>query len=124
MDVFSGVVTILVVWITLLALNISRIRIQERVGLGDGGKLSLKKATRAHINALEHTIPFCFIVFILASNGTSQNLLLSLSAVFLISRILHALSYAMTNNLMRQVSAGVTYLCIFYGAYLSLAALL
>jgi uncharacterized membrane protein YecN with MAPEG domain len=58
MEVFSWVVIIAVSWVTLLAANISRIRVKEIVGTGDGGKLPLKKAIRAHINVLEYSIPF------------------------------------------------------------------
>ena len=119
MEVYSWAVTILVLWVTLLAANISRIRFKEKVGLGDGGKLSLKKATRAHINALEHTIPFCLIAYILASNGTSSIILTSIFTVFLFSRFLHAYSYYISSDIARQASAGVTYLCIFAGICLS-----
>jgi len=34
MEVYSWAVTILVLWVTLLAANISRIRFKEKVGLG------------------------------------------------------------------------------------------
>lgn len=119
MEAYSWVVTILVLWITLLAANVSRIRVKERVGLGDGGKLSLKKATRAHINALEHTIPFCLIAFVMSSNGTSSIIFTSICTAFLLSRFLHAYSYYITSDIIRQSSAGVTYLCILSGVYYS-----
>lgn len=119
MEVYLWGVTILILWVTLLAANISRIRFKERVGLGDGGKLSLKKASRAHINAVEHTIPFCLITYVLSSNDTSSITLISIFTVFLLSRFLHAYSYYISNDIIRQASAGVTYLCIFAGVCLS-----
>lgn len=124
MEVYSWGVTILVFWITLLATNVSRIRFKERVGLGDGGKLSLKKATRAHINAIEHTIPFCLITYVLSSNEASSIILTSIFVVFLLSRFLHAYSYYISNDITRQVSAGATYLCIFTALFLSLIKLI
>jgi len=123
MEVYSWGVTLLVLWITLLAANISRVRIKEKVGLGDGGKLSLKKATRAHINAIEHTIPFSLITYVLSVNDTSSVMLISIFAVFLFSRFLHAYSYYISSDVMRQVSAGITYLCIFTAICLSFTKL-
>jgi uncharacterized membrane protein YecN with MAPEG domain len=123
MEVYSWGVTILVLFITLLATNISRIRFKEKVGLGDGGKLSLKKATRAHINTLEHTIPFCLIAYVLSSNDTSSIILTAIFAVFLFSRFLHAYSYYISSDITRQLSAGLTYLCIFTAVCLSLIKL-
>jgi uncharacterized membrane protein YecN with MAPEG domain len=124
MEVYSWGVTILVLWVTLLAANISRIRFKEKVGLGDGGKLSLKKASRAHVNALEHTIPFCFIAYVMSSNGVSSITLISVFSVFLFSRFMHAFSYYISSDITRQIGAGVTYLCIFTGVCLSFMKLL
>lgn len=97
--------------ITLLAMNISRLRIRERVGLGDGGKLVLKKAIRPHANALEHVLPFSFMVFVAASLDVSQNYLLILIATFFVARLVHAASYLYSSDIARQLSASVSYLC-------------
>jgi hypothetical protein len=67
--------------VTLLAMNISRLRVRERVGLGDGGKLALKKAIRPHANALEHVLPFSFMVFVAASLEVNEHYLLILVTV-------------------------------------------
>jgi len=84
--------------VTLLAMNISRLRIRERVGLGDGGKLALKKAIRPHANALEHVLPFSFMVFVAASLGVGDNYLLILIATFFVSRLVHAASYLYSSD--------------------------
>jgi uncharacterized membrane protein YecN with MAPEG domain len=97
--------------VTLLAMNISRLRIRERVGLGDGGKLALKKAIRPHANALEHVLPFSFMVFVAASLGVDDNYLLILVATFFVSRLVHAASYLYSSDIARQLSASVSYLC-------------
>jgi len=97
--------------VTLLAMNISRLRMRERVGLGDGGKLALKKAIRPHANALEHVLPFSFMVFVAASLEVNERFLLILIVVFFVSRLVHAASYLYSSDIARQLSASVTYLC-------------
>ena len=112
MNVFMWTVLLSLGWTTLLAMNISRLRFKERVGLGDGNKLSLKKAIRAHINSLEHSLPFCFIVYVLTlQDGITPFVLLSLTIPFGISRIIHSASYYFSNDIMRQSAAGITYTC-------------
>jgi uncharacterized membrane protein YecN with MAPEG domain len=97
--------------VTLLAMNISRLRLRERVGLGDGGKLALKKAIRPHVNALEHVLPFSFMVFVAASLEVNETYLLVLVVVFFVSRLGHALSYLYSSDIARQLSAMVSYIC-------------
>ena len=97
--------------VTLLAMNISRLRIRERVGLGDGGKLALKKAIRPHANALEHVLPFSFMVFVAASLEVNEDHLLILVTAFFVSRLVHSASYLYSSDIARQLSASVTYLC-------------
>ena len=97
--------------VTLLAMNISRLRIRERVGLGDGGKLALKKAIRPHANALEHVLPFSFMVFVAASLEVNEHYLLILVTAFFVSRLVHAASYLYSSDIARRLSASVTYLC-------------
>jgi len=92
-------------------MNISRLRMRERVGLGDGGKLALKKAIRPHANALEHVLPFSFMVFVAASLEVNERFLLILIVVFFVSRLVHAASYLYSSDIARQLSASVTYLC-------------
>jgi hypothetical protein len=109
--------------VTLLAMNISRLRMRERVGLGDGGKLALKKAIRPHANALEHVLPFSFMVFVAASLEVNQRYLLILVTAFFVSRLVHAASYLYGNDGARQLSASVTYLCEL-AALVSIVAIL
>jgi uncharacterized protein len=119
LETFSWIVIVAISWVTLLAANISRLRFKETVGIGDGGKLSLKKAIRAHINALEHCIPFCLIMFVLSSNGSTALTLISISTLFFISRLIHAASYYISSDAIRQGSAGLTYLAIIIALVMS-----
>ena len=122
MATFYWVCIVSVLWVTLLALNVSRIRIKEKVGIGDGGRLAIKKATRAHINALEHTIPFCVLAYPLTAI-VSENVLLGLSVVFFASRLLHAYSFYASSDPLRQISAGITYLALLGGTVIGIVAL-
>ena len=54
-------VALLLVFVTALALNTSRHRLRTHVIFGDGGDEPLRRANRAHGNAIEHVnIPSCF----------------------------------------------------------------
>ncbi len=104
--------------ITLLALNISFSRIRFRIGLGDGGNLVIKKAIRAHINALEHCVPYGFIVFSLASLNVNADTINLLTAIFLIARLGHVASLYMSHGNLRRSSATVVYLVELYALVL------
>lgn len=58
--IFAAVLLLLV---TLLAMNVSMLRMRHKVSLGDGGNKALTRAIRAHANALEHSLPFIFLLF-------------------------------------------------------------
>ena len=69
MDWFKFYVFANVLIITLLALNVSRLRMFERVANGDGGKVSLKKAIRAHANGVEHVMPYGLVMYALQESS-------------------------------------------------------
>ena len=98
-----------VLLITVLAMNISRLRFKENIAIGDGGNVDLKKAIRAHINSLEHIIPFGFIVLVLAQLDTGAPILLAATMGFILVRILHSYSMLSASFKLRQLSAGLTY---------------
>lgn len=112
MLIFKITILLLMGWVTLLAMNISRLRFKERVGIGHGDRLSLKKAIRAHMNTIEHAVPFGFLLYVVSSSElTSASVLLGVSIAFGISRIIHAFSFYISNDFLRQSSVGLTYLC-------------
>ena len=109
--------------ITLLAINVSRIRIRNKVPNGDGGLLPLKKAIRCHMNNIEHALPFGFIVFALV-DLTSTAVLATLVIGFTISRVIHAFGMFKLIPLMRMGGAGLTNLFELTGLiFLGLALL-
>jgi len=105
MDWFKFYVFANVLVITLLALNVSRLRMQERVANGDGGKVSLKKAIRAHANGVEHVLPYGMMMFALQESSLLVFLVLS----FTLSRVFHGVSMLGGFFNLRRLAALLTY---------------
>ena len=105
MDWFKFYVFANVLIITLLALNISRLRMTERVANGDGGRVSLKKAIRAHANGVEHVLPYGLIIFALQD----ASLLMVLVLGFTVARVLHSVSMLGAFFNLRRLAALLTY---------------
>lgn len=99
-----------VLLLTLLALNISRLRISNKVANGDGGNLNIKKAIRAHGNAIEHILPFGLAILALSHMQYNQLYLAILVFGFLGIRLLHAYSMLTSAFNARRFSAIATYL--------------
>lgn len=101
--------------ITLLAINVSRVRIAQRIPNSDGGNLELKKAIRSHINGLEHTLPYGLILLALSINPSGEpinsSILATLVISFTVARIIHLIGMLKVMPMCRMVGAGVTYLC-------------
>lgn len=95
--------------VTLLALNISRLRMREKVSNGDGDKLVLKKAIRAHANGVEHVTIFGLCVLALEAGAASTALLATLVLGFTLGRIAHAAGMLGGHFNVRRVAAGATY---------------
>lgn len=111
--VFTFANTLLV---ALLAMNVSRLRIRERVANGDGGNIALKKAIRAHGNGVEHLVVVGFQVLALELGHASDAVVGVLVILFTVSRLLHALSMLGSRFRLRQISALGTYASELGGA--------
>lgn len=75
--------------LVMLFLNIVRLRINNKVSLGDGGMEELKKARSAHENFVE-TVPFVLILMMLAeTNGAPALALHGIGILMLVSRGFH-----------------------------------
>jgi len=110
--------------LTLLAMNISRLRMRERVANGDGGLLSLKKAIRAHLNGVEHTVVFALVILALTQTQAGPKVLATLVVGFTVARLLHAYGMLASAFDIRRVGAGMTYLFELMGLAALAAALL
>lgn len=105
-NIFVGLSVLLIV---VLAMNISRLRMKHKVANGDGGNKQIVKAVRAHMNALEHILPFTLLLFVLQSQAISETLFGLFAYGFLSIRLLHAYSMLGSKFKLRQVTAASTY---------------
>lgn len=113
-----------VLLITLLAVNVSRLRMRERIGNGDGGNRSLKAAIRAHMNALEHTLPVGLLVLALVQLQFNAAALAVFAGGFIAVRVGHAFSMLSQRFRLRQWTAGLSYLFELSGCVLVFAQFL
>ncbi len=113
-----------VLLLTLLAMNVSRLRMQERVANGDGGLVSLKKAIRAHLNGVEHAVVYALVILALALLQASPKLLAPLVIGFSLARVLHACGMLTVAFNARRIGAGATYLFELLGLAALAATLL
>jgi len=75
----------------VFAAQISRYRMQFRVGLGDGGNAELARAIRVHGNAVEWMLPMLLLLLIAELNHTRHWLLHLCGAAFVLARIAHGI---------------------------------
>jgi uncharacterized membrane protein YecN with MAPEG domain len=74
----------------LLAIPVSRLRIKERVGIGDGAHPELARAIRVHANAVEWVLPVLVLLLIAELNRAPALLLHACGIALLVGRLLHA----------------------------------
>lgn len=96
--------------VTLLAMNVSRLRMTLKIANGDGGDKRMKAAIRAHGNAVEHVLLFSLPLLALVLLGAGDALLAVLVLGFAVARILHALGMLRSIFNFRRIGAGIAYL--------------
>ncbi|MCA9638701.1 MAG: MAPEG family protein [Myxococcales bacterium] len=97
--------------LTSLAMNTTRQRLRFARDAGPEAKESIRRASRAHGNTLEHGLPFLLLIFFAERGGASATWLWVLCGLFVAGRISYA--YGMltrpTSPPMRYAAA-LTYL--------------
>ena len=106
--------------IIILAINVSRLRYKERIAHGSRDNKKLRNAIIAHSNALEQTIPFCLIIFVLISQDTASTTIQFLVISFIIMRLIHAVGITMFIYRAWQISSGFSYLLTIFSSCLIL----
>ena len=110
MVIFNIYVLCSVLLVSILAVNVSRVRMKEKIANGDGGNKSLRNAIRSHGNTLEFVIPFALIILALDMGSTDKGLVAFLAFNFIFVRVAYAWSMISFLFKLRQITAGATYL--------------
>jgi uncharacterized membrane protein YecN with MAPEG domain len=108
---FAGALALLVLW---LAFRVSRVRMSDKVMVGDGGNPLLLARMRAQANFVEYT-PFVLILMALIEMaGGSAWWLRGIGVVYVIARVLHAFGMDKQTmpNPLRAIGALVTWVVL------------
>ena len=89
MPVFFVCAGLLGLLVVALSLNISRLRRQKKISLGEGDDPEMRAAVRAHGNLIE-VAPLCLLMIYMASDFHGFRTVAALSVAFLVARVLHA----------------------------------
>ena len=94
-----------------LSLNISRLRMRYQIPFGDGGKMDLTKAIRAHGNSLEQSVLFIVLLYLGETTGQiSQALTAALGFAYIMLRLLYCTGLFARILLLRQASHALSML--------------
>ena len=108
-----------------LAGVISRLRLQNKISLGDGGNNVLSRAIRAHGNLAEFAPMFLLLVLALELRGAGGVWLGVLVGGFVIARFAHAFALlARASSKARQLGAAGSYVLVASAAVWLLLSLL
>ncbi|HYW57949.1 MAG TPA: MAPEG family protein [Polaromonas sp.] len=100
----AHVLASLAVLLTLLSLNVSRLRLKFKVSYGDDGHRDLTVAIRAHGNALEQCLLFAVLALALDAQSSDTVPLAWLGPVFLFARVLHPVAMFQRWLRLRQLA--------------------
>ncbi len=102
-------VALMMLLLTLLGMNSSRMRVKLKIFYADGGNLDMRAAERAHGNGVEHMVPLSILLVLLELGGVSKQAIVVLGVLCVLIRLAKA---AGTVFRVRQVGAplaGLTY---------------
>ncbi len=98
------------VLLTALAINTTRRRMRHGRDLDAAAKESIRRASRAHGNSVEHGVVFTLLLFFAELQGVDPPWLQGLAAAFLLARLAYAYGYYKRPvSLPMRVGAGLTY---------------
>lgn len=92
-------ISLLAILIIYLAYRVTTFRRSENISLGDdNGSKEMKRAVRAHGNAVENIPAACILLILLELNSLNPLLLNIFGLLFLLSRIAHAWGLSIKNG--------------------------
>ena len=108
----AGVIIILQI---ILAMRVSGVRGQKKVGVGDGGDQEMLRPMRRHGNLAENSGIYIAGLALLELSGSLSLLLVGLCFAFMLVRVVHAIGLSQTNtmNAFRLMGGAGTYLIGF-----------
>jgi uncharacterized membrane protein YecN with MAPEG domain len=97
--------------LVVVSMYISLLRVRHKVSIGDGGVNPLMRAIRLHGNTAEHVPIYLLLSLVYELSAGTTCLLVSVSAAFLLSRLLFAWGLlTKTFTRRRQLGAMGTYI--------------
>lgn len=96
--------------LTALAINTTRVRMRHGSDRTPPAIEAIRRASRAHGNALEHGLPFLLLMFFAETHGAAHLGLCVLGTLFVIARGFHV--YGMLTrpaSMPMRIGAGTTY---------------
>lgn len=115
----AGAAALLNIWI---ATRVGRVRLAQRVSIGDGGHEPLTARMRAHSNFVEYT-PFFLILLALIEMARGPQLWLwAIAIVYILGRIVHVFGMdGPPRNKLRGAGIGVTMIVLLGLAFYAIA---
>lgn len=111
MPLHSAVVVALgVLFVSGLAVNVSRLRVKLGIFRGYGDSTALEQAARVHLNTLEHLLPLCLALVVLELLGAPTREVDALGLSVLLSRVGYAAASFAKLTRARQLSVVLCYL--------------
>jgi uncharacterized membrane protein YecN with MAPEG domain len=110
-SITGGYLAVLALVYALLAINVVRLRRQNRALFGDAGNPTLRSAIRAHAHFAEYVPIIALMVAMLEMSGMAAWRVHLLMAALLVSRLLHPFGmYAISSKFAFRIGriAGVT----------------
>jgi uncharacterized membrane protein YecN with MAPEG domain len=105
---YAGLIALLLI---VIAIPVSRLRRDLKVGLGDGGDRRLLRAIRVHANAVEWAGPALLLLLVAELTRAAPLFLHACGIALVAGRLLHAIGLSMTSGASfgRFVGTGLTW---------------
>ena len=103
--IYVALLSLVFVYLSIRTIGLRR---KNKIAIGDGGNLSLQKATRAHANFAEYTPISLLLLSIIELDGYNPILINALGISLLIGRCCHAYGISKTDEDFKYRVSGMT----------------